>query len=853
MSDHESKFQSCERGSLHVKEDQWSLRRRRHWFSSANWVSAALVTAAVIMLQAPPAHAQIVNVCPPELSGAAGVPGNTFFKVPEITSKDHKLRGTLILSDEQQWMAGRVPSTAPSDTSRSQCTPQFVRTFRELGATSTKASVPSGPFKNFPYALPRPGPTLRARVGDLVQLTFLNQIDPGDFSNSIDQGERGGCDETTAGYPGLPPGGDKFPDCFHGSSTGNIHFHGTHTNPGSTGDNVFIEVRPLPRDNQGKLTTTPEQVQVGLDKFFSDCEARLNGNPLLQWPKTWSDLPTDWTGQQQKLLNDYDTQMAKKYPPAQYPNRPPQKLWPVDAAQLAQREWPQYYIGAVPYCFRLPQYTEKGWPPPATASMQMGGAGTAEMHLRAGMTDSRSLMMGQAPGTHWYHAHKHGSTAINVSNGMTGAFIIEGQYDDDLNQWYGELWTQSQPVIVINQLGVSPNLMRTGASPAVGSGKVDKGPDFSVNGRLKPVIQMRPGEVQMWRIVNTSGRAGAYFLPPAKNTFQWKQLAQDGVQFNDSNYNSPENSNKSFLLAAGNRADLLVMAPPCTQSAGCMYPVMVKNEVDPSDLAGANPITLMSINVSGSPVDPNSNGAKFIPKAPTFPVFLQDITRDEVKGTKKILFASGAPGGLPTPATHTIDGKKFDGEVGEVVLLNTVEEWKVMNATGGISHPFHIHINPFQVVEVFDPNEALIDPKTGKAPINPKTRKPYVDPQTNKPAVKYAFHPKNLAPGQCYLNPNADPNDWKPCDPPTVTKNLIWWDVFPIPSAYAPTTDAAGKKPLLNSKGQPVQVPGFFKMRSRFVDYTGYYVIHCHILAHEDRGMMTVVEVAPARSPYSHH
>lgn len=176
-----------------------------------------------------------------------------------------------------------------------------------------------------------------------------------------------------------------------------------------------------------------------------------------------------------------------------------------------------------------------------------------------------------------------------------------------------------------------------------------------------------------------------------------------------------------------------------------------------------------------------------------------------------------------------------------------------MNATGGISHPFHIHINPFQVVEVFDPNEALIDPKTGKAPINLKTRKPYVDPQTNKPAVKYAFHPKNLAPGQCYLNPNADPNDWKPCDPPTVTKNLIWWDVFPIPSAYAPTTDAAGKKPLLNSKGQPVQVPGFFKMRSRFVDYTGYYVIHCHILAHEDRGMMTVVEVAPARSPYSHH
>ena len=50
------------------------------------------------------------------------------------------------------------------------------------------------------------------------------------------------------------------------------------------------------------------------------------------------------------------------------------------------------------------------------------------------------------------------------------------------------------------------------------------------------------------------------------------------------------------------------------------------------------------------------------------------------------------------------------------MLLNTVEEWKIVNETYGppISHPFHIHINPFQVVEVFDPNDPLvIDPTTG--------------------------------------------------------------------------------------------------------------------------------------------
>jgi hypothetical protein len=44
-------------------------------------------------------------------------------------------------------------------------------------------------------------------------------------------------------------------------------------------------------------------------------------------------------------------------------------------------------------------------------------------------------------------------------------------------------------------------------------------------------------------------------------------------------------------------------------------------------------------------------------------------------------------------------------------------------------------------------------------------------------------------------------------------------------------------------------------MRSRFVDFPGVYVLHCHILAHEDRGMMTIVAVAqpPAALENVHH
>ena len=59
--------------------------------------------------------------------------------------------------------------------------------------------------------------------------------------------------------------------------------------------------------------------------------------------------------------------------------------------------------------------------------------------------------------------------------------------------------------------------------------------------------------------------------------------------------------------------------------------------------------------------------------------------------------------------------------------------------------------------------------------------------------------------------------------------------------------------------GQPVQVRSFedtvplsprgsITMRTRFEDYTGKFVYHCHILGHEDAGMMGIVEVVDPAS-----
>ena len=144
---------------------------------------------------------------------------------------------------------------------------------------------------------------------------------------------------------------------------------------------------------------TPESANKSFADFFKRCEAELRKDVFSIYPTTWNEAPLGpytkqgtWTNQQMGLLQAYD-------------KRTGQGLWQENARIIAANKWPQYYIGAYPYCFVLPEYKEPTWPPPP---------------------GSKSPIMGQSPGTHWYHAHKHGSTAINVANGMTGVFIIEG-------------------------------------------------------------------------------------------------------------------------------------------------------------------------------------------------------------------------------------------------------------------------------------------------------------------------------------------------------------------------------------------------------------------------------------------
>jgi FtsP/CotA-like multicopper oxidase with cupredoxin domain len=726
-----------------------------------------LLIATVVVLSTVSAYAQQQPIC---------APGRELLTVPEIKSKNGKLQGVVMLSDEQRSLA--------SSASGTPCNAQQLRFF-----SGYSTQEPVTPWPHTGDILP--GPTLRAHIGDMVEIAFLNQVNTSNFPNTLDQGEQGKtgpCDISTATRTNNPnqtrqiyPRNDSYPNCLHGSSTANLHFHGTHVTPSTTGDNVLLFIRPALRSGN-TVEPSNEFVMQQFSEVFRQCEAYGS-------PQQWSQLPTAWTDSQKQLLQKYDSTAPYKGVNGALPAD--MKLWPRNDARLAKGQWPQYSLGAYPYCFKVPDYA------------------------------SGQVKMGQAPGTHWYHAHKHGSTALNVGNGMTGAFIIEGPYDESLRNFYKETaahhnWGLREQVLVIQQLETALNLL----SPTNRGGPAP----LSVNGRLSPIVSMKPNQVQLWRIVNTSARNFVEFDSFTKHgqggqSVAWRQLAQDGVQFSYPNYQRIGTVNGKFNLATGNRADLLVKAP--AQEGD--YALQVIQSV--SDLPTGTPTTLLTVRVKADDkkIDPAMDFIAQEADFPKFPAFLADIT-GPIHMKRELDFdttpSSGRSGKGQMPL-HEINGKLFDGhDVDQTMFLDSTEEWTISNRTINIAHPFHIHVNPFQIVEVFQPNTA-----SAKDPMNP-----------------------------CYADP-AKPATWKPCT--KITPPYVWWDVFAIPTARQdalPSTvcteldkcPADIKDFTACSNGAcTVTIPGYFKERSRYVDFTGQYVLHCHILAHEDRGMMELVQVIP--------
>ena len=206
-----------------------------------------------------PAHAQAQPTSP---TLACPDPNPAFVMPPEIVSSGGILRGTLNLTEQFQ----RLPSTFGGP-----CNPQLVRVFQGAGLPPSPTAQPPAPN----YADPIPGPTLRARLGDLVQLTFVNQVNSNRFDRNIDLDACQRVGQNGSVYPGTF---DTYPNCLHASSTANIHFHGTHTSPSRCSANYGVRVSQGRRHQTGKAAL----VQGCQHAFCGDAMIRVPAENLCQ-------------------------------------------------------------------------------------------------------------------------------------------------------------------------------------------------------------------------------------------------------------------------------------------------------------------------------------------------------------------------------------------------------------------------------------------------------------------------------------------------------------------------------------------------------------------------------------------
>jgi FtsP/CotA-like multicopper oxidase with cupredoxin domain len=392
----------------------------------------------------------------------------------------------------------------------------------------------------------------------------------------------------------------------------------------------------------------------------------------------------------------------------------------------------------------------------------------------------------QPPGLYWYHPHLHGFSKVQVLGGASGALIVEG-----IERANPALAGLPERVIVIRDQDLlhpdAPSAESGTVAPPVvldadgdarntGSGTGKPAKDLSVNFSPAPypnyekaIISIKPGERQLWRVLNAS--AITYLnlqmlfdgLPQGFGV-----VALDGVPINWNGLGRGLVWQTHLGLPPGGRTEFIVTGPPegvkaefltrsvNTGSGGENDPVRPlavivasKDAPEPRSKLSASPEPLVRSNADWlGKIQPVRERKLYFsetlqdPKDPNSPTTFY-ITAD---GEKPVLFD-------PNSAVPNI-----------IVHQGDVEDWYIENRSQEL-HAFHIHQIHFMLLEWFG------------IPVN----EPFLRDTINVP----------------------------------------FWD---------------GK-----SKYPSVKL----RMDFRDPSIVGTFPYHCHLLEHEDGGMMGLVRVEP--------
>ena len=397
----------------------------------------------------------------------------------------------------------------------------------------------------------------------------------------------------------------------------------------------------------------------------------------------------------------------------------------------------------------------------------------------------------EAPGLYWYHPHIHGFSSREVQGGASGALIIEGiERADSAVAGLPErvLVIRDQPLLnpdapPSKSEPVVPRMFidRDGDSANNGTGFGQPAKDLSVNFVPVPYpdypparIVMRPGDRQLWRVLNASAITYLNLAVLFGRTPQQLGIvAIDGVPFGYGGSPAPAIEWVNHIgIPPGSRVEFIMQGPPLGVPA-----LLVTRTVDTGQGGENDPNrALASITAASDAPEPVMTlpaHPKPLP-SPTLP-WLGDVTPVRVR---KLYFSEKLQNpNDPNSATTfyiTVDGqtpRPFDpaSSVPDIVVTQgTVEVWIIENRSNEL-HAFHIHQLHFAVM------------------------------------------------------------DWSglPVDEPFLrdTVNIPYFD------------------------GRALQYPSVrLRMDFRDPNSVGTFVYHCHLLEHEDGGMMGTIRVEPAAS-----
>jgi FtsP/CotA-like multicopper oxidase with cupredoxin domain len=270
-----------------------------------------------------------------------------------------------------------------------------------------------------------------------------------------------------------------------------------------------------------------------------------------------------------------------------------------------------------------------------------------------------------------------------------------------------------------------------------------------VNGQLRPVLSMHPGETQLWRLAN---EGADIFYRLHLDAGHFTVVGEDGEPV------ARVRQTSTLLLGPGKRYDVLVTAsgkPGATWLRTLAYSNGPQGDSYPN-------VPLLRLRVTGSPKRAVAMPTGALAAAPP------NLARAHVAKLRRVILSEDSTG-----TKLYINSKQFSmahSIFSTPGVLNTVEQWTVLNRSGEV-HPFHIHTSPFQVMSI----NGVPQPYQGEQ------------------------------------------------------------DSVPVPYAR---------------KG----VPGQVVLRIRLADFTGKWMFHCHIAAHEDNGMMSYLNVvAPHKDRTSKH